>query len=140
MTLVAGLANRLNAALPGYDVLVSLVAESAILVVGRDAESCFGVFVGRRAPVIYVAAGLARVLVASGCAPRGARNGVLETVCHELAHYEQHRAGRAMTERGVQRRARSLMALAGFEHRDRTRGAIAPGRVHHHRVVDDRGL
>jgi len=36
---------------------------------------------------------------------------LLSTFCHELAHYEQHRDGKPLQERGVEVRARNLRRL-----------------------------
>lgn len=40
---------------------------------------------------------------------------VAETLCHELAHYEQWRDGRELTERGVAVRARNLLAKTSYQ-------------------------
>jgi hypothetical protein len=40
-------------------------------------------------------------------------DGIIDTIAHELVHYEQWRDGREQTERGVKVRARSIMKKCG---------------------------
>lgn len=37
---------------------------------------------------------------------------IVETFCHELGHYEQHREGKSLNERGIAQRTRRLLRLA----------------------------
>jgi hypothetical protein len=64
----------------------------------------------RRAPVsIYVATGIYHTMRRRyKLSRKQAESGLLEILCHEWAHYEQHRDGRRIQERGVAVRARSL--------------------------------
>ena len=57
----------------------------------------------------------------AGRFPRGMfphrRDGIenlMDSVCHEFAHYEQWRDGKEITERGVNVRARGLLKLCGL--------------------------
>jgi len=49
---------------------------------------------------------------------RNACMAVIETLAHELAHYEQFRDGRPLQERGVGVRAKSLMKQCGMFYTD----------------------
>lgn len=64
---------------------------------------------------IVIAAALADKWEKAGETRKDAVLGVIHNLFHELAHYEQHRDGRKLTERGVAVRAWSLMRKLGIE-------------------------
>ena len=99
---------------PTHRVLVTVVPHPAVE--GTTGVFGFGIFHcpvrgrGPRAVVrIAVAAGLADLVVRHRGETRAqAVRDVAETFLHEWVHYEQWRAGRRLTERGVKVRARNL--------------------------------
>lgn len=83
--------------------------------VGADGSFGFGMFwvSGKNGlatqPRIEIAAGAVNVLLDAGETEQEAVLHMLNTLAHEVAHYEQWRDGRKLQERGVKRRATSLV-------------------------------
>lgn len=115
---VARLAIGLERVSPPAQRIDICLAPAPAVSCGDDPTSAFGFFAwppDRRKGILQI--GIAGQMPAAWCKETGAPRSegitaLLETICHEYAHYEQYRAGREPSERGVDVRARNLLRLA----------------------------
>lgn len=90
-------------------VVVAFVAKLAHVVVQHSGVNGFALFTcGRGKPQIY-AAGIP--LPRSEMTRAEALLVLKQNIAHEVAHYEQFRDGKKLTERGVESRAMALVAM-----------------------------
>jgi hypothetical protein len=83
---------------------------------GGKTKHGFGVFANTNPPTICVAGGLAKTCIKEyGDSREHAIRAVVTVLCHEWAHYEQHRDGKPIVERGVAVRTRTLLRLIGVK-------------------------
>jgi hypothetical protein len=99
---------RLSRAGPPLNIIVTPTA----VIENPDGSRGFGVCVVPDPPqtrvYIFVGGDPAPELLPGGGQPGEAVYAVGHVLLHELVHYEQHRDGRPLTERGVNRRATGL--------------------------------